>query len=332
METMIQAATLTGYFQVAFKHGINSLELLRQVGIDAVLLTSPEHRLPVTAVCELLERSAAVSGCTTFGLEMAELRQKRDVGAIGLLLAHKRTLREALLAAQQYRHLLNDALGLYIENAGDTVVIREEIISDAPHRARQATELAVGVLTKIFRALLGPNWHPRSVNFTHPEPADSRMHRSFFACPVHFSSEFNGIVCNAADLDAPNPAADLALVRYAESLAAPLNAASPDSLVADVRKAVYLLLPLEQANIDKVAQHLHMSTRTLQRRLDDLDVDFSAVLAGVRHELAVRYLSNPRFSLGRIAALLGYARQASFTRWFSARFGMTPRAWRATRI
>ena len=33
-------------------------------------------------------------------------------------------------------------------------------------------------------------------------------------------------------------------------------------------------------------------------------------------------------NIGRVAALLGYTRQASFTRWFVAHFGMTPRAWR----
>lgn len=328
METLIRSTTLTGYFRVARQHGLDPLVQVAEVGLDAALLAHPDHRIPVSAACRLLEISAERAACPTFGLEMAALRQKHDVGTIGLLLAHKRTLREALLTAAQYRHLLNDALGLYIETGVDLVTIREEVISGVTGQPRQATELAVGVLARICRALLGQHWKPRSVNFTHPAPADRRFHRRFFDCQVNFDSDFNGIVCTAADLDFPNPAADPELVRYAENLALPSQAAGPASLVLDVRRTVYLLLPLEQTSIEQVARHLHLSTRSLQRQLHVAGAEFSGLLADVRHELAVRYLSNARYPIGRVATLLGYSRQASFTRWFIARFGMTPSAWR----
>jgi AraC-like DNA-binding protein len=330
METMIRAATLTGYFQVARRHGLNPLELMRQVELDTASLLHPDQRIPVSSACRLLEISAQRSGCSTFGLEMAELRQKFDVGAVGLLLAHKRTLREALMTAVQYRHLLNDALGLYVESGGNVVSIREEVIPDAPTQTRQATELAVAIMARICRALLGQNWKPRSVNFTHPAPCDIGPHRRFFGCPVRFNSDFNGIVCTAADLDLPNPAADPELVRYAESLATPMNVACPDSIMQEVRKAIYLLLPLGQASIKEVAGMLHLSTRTLQRQLNALESDFATLLTNVRHDLAIRYLVAGRHPIGRVAELLAFSRQASFTRWFIAQFGMTPRAWRAS--
>ena len=329
METMVRAITLTNYVPVAQRHGLNPLKLLREVGLDASSLVNPEQRIPVSAACKLLEISAERSGCLTLGLEMAESRKKPDFGPMGLLLSHKRTLREALLTTVQYRHLLNNALGMHLETTGDKVVIREEVISDAPTLTRQANELAVGVMARICRGLLGPNWKPCSVNFTHPAPPDQSVHRHFFRCPLVFGSDFNGIVCMAADLDLPNPAADPELVRYAESLAAPLNATTnPESIVFEVRKAIYLLLPLEQASIDQVARSLHLSARTMQRQLNAMGAEFSSLLDDVRHDLAIRYLTNARNSIGQIAALLGYSRQASFTRWFSVRFGMTPRAWR----
>lgn len=331
MGTMIRASTLTGYLEVASRHKLNSLELLAGVGIEAAQVGDQGQRVPLSAVCRLLELSAERAGCTTFGLEMSELRQRRDVGPIGLLLAHARTLREALLMAERYHHLLNDALAIYIETVDDTVLIREEIIAGADVQTRQATELAVGVLSRICRVLLGAGWRPRSVNFTHAAPADASYHRRYFGCAVHFDREFNGIVCVAADLDVANPAADPALVRYGESLAAPLDAADHESIVFEVRRAIYLLLPLNEATIDGVAGKLRLSGRSLQRHLAEHGAEFIELLSDVRHELAIRYLSNPKFPIGRIAALLGYTRQASFTRWFIARFGQPPRAWRAER-
>ena len=40
METMVRATMLTGYFQVARRHGLNPLDLLREVGLDAGLLVN----------------------------------------------------------------------------------------------------------------------------------------------------------------------------------------------------------------------------------------------------------------------------------------------------
>ena len=100
------------------------------------------------------------------------------------------------------------------------------------------------------------------------------------------------------------------------------------SLLQEVRKNIYLLMPLEQASIERVAEQMHLSTRTLQRQLDHIGTSFSEVLDNVRKNLVLRYMKNSRYSIGQVASLTGYARQASFTRWFLANFGSSPRQWR----
>ncbi|CAD6516639.1 AraC family transcriptional regulator [Paraburkholderia metrosideri] len=328
METMLRSVAMSGYFDVTRRLGLNPVELVQQVGIDPAALANPEDRVPAAACCRLLELTANQASCPTLALQMAETRQKFGTGVVNVLLAHKRTLRDVLLAAAEFRHLLNEALAVYVEDAGETVTIREELVVDPGTPTRQAIELAVGILARHSSALLGNHWKPRAVHFTHLSPADSTFHRRFFGCPLEFGSDFNGFVCTAADLDYPNPAADLELVRYAESLATPLNAAATDSIELEVRKAIYLLLPVEQGTVDLVARHLRLSVRTLQRQLEAADTSFSALVEEVRRELAVRYMSNPRYPIGRVAALLGYNQQGSFTNWFASRFGMTPRDWR----
>lgn len=328
-EPMVRARALSGYLQVVRRFGLSPQDLLRQVGLDAAVLANPEHRLPIAAVCQLLEVAAAKANCGTFGLQMADTRHAFDFGIVELVLSHKRTLREVLLAAVQYRHLLNEALAIHVEAGGDKVVVREEIVAAPGIPTRQATELAVGLLSRNCIALLGSSWKPSSVNFAHTAPEDRRFHRQFFGCPVVFDSDFNGLVCAAADLDRPNPNADPELAKYAESLAQPLNVSGPESIVLDVRKTIHLLLPIEQATIEEVALHLHLSVRTMQRQLGAGGMNFSNLVDDVRRELAARYLSNARYPIGRVATLLGYSRQSSFTQWFGLRFGTTPRAWRA---
>ena len=80
--------------------------------------------------------------------------------------------------------------------------------------------------------------------------------------------------------------------------------------------------------VERVATACHVSVRTLQRQLTQQGLSFSMLVDEVRRQLAERYLRNPNYAMGQIAILLGYARQASFTRWFTQQFGATPSAWR----
>ncbi|WP_116368171.1 AraC family transcriptional regulator [Parahaliea mediterranea] len=329
MASKIRAASLRHYVELARQMGLDPHRLLAEVGLNAALLEQPDNRISTDASVALLENSALASNCPTFGLRMAETRQLSDLGAMSLLLLHQRTLRDALHITIHYRHLLNEALVMHIESAGNLVIIREEVVTEKAIPARQSTEYAMGVLFRLCRAIIGTHWLPHSVNFTHAPPPDLQLHRRMFGARVEFGAEFNGIVCPAADLDLPNPQAEPTMARYAEDFVSSLQGVEPLSEIQEVRQAIYMLLPMGRASIEQVAQALGVNARTLQRRLKDDDATFSDLINEVRSTLVQRYLSNPRYSLNQIADLLGYSVPSSFTRWFSARFGMAPVRWRA---
>jgi AraC-like DNA-binding protein len=332
MTGLVRAASLTNYLVVATHVGLNPTPLLARHNLTRKMLTDPENRIATASVVALLEDSARESNCDTFGLRMAELRKLADMGAISLLLTHQPTLRDVVKTITQYQHLLNDTLAIDIENADKQVILREEIVAELSTSARQATELAIGVLFRVCWALLGAQWHPVSVNFTHSAPADISVHKRIFRCSLVFNADFNGIVCPASDMDFPNPDADPAMARYAARLVdlLPDGALSiAPSTERDVRKAIYVGLPMGRATIEQVAQALGMNVRTLQRRLDECGRTFSDLVSEVRRDLVFRYMENPRYSISRVAELLGYAVLSSFTRWFTAQFGAAPIAWRA---
>ena len=329
--SLIRAATLTNYFEVARQLGLNPEPLLHAAGLSRSMLADPERRIPAAAAVRLLEDSARESGCDTFGLRMAESRQLSDFGVVSLLLIHQPTLRDALVATMNYRHLLNELLAIHVEDSGRTVVIREEFVPDSGTGSRQTIELALGVLHRLCSALLGPHWKPHSVNLTHGAPASLQVHRRVFRCALEFDREFNGIVCDAADLDFRNPSADPAMARYVKRLVESLPAPDQDAIATDVRKDLYILMPMGQATIEQVARGRGMTVRTLQRRLEAAGETFSDALNAVRTELALRYMQNRQYSLQVVGRLLGFSAPSSFTRWFSAEFGMAPSAWRKAR-
>ncbi|MET0657005.1 MAG: AraC family transcriptional regulator [Steroidobacteraceae bacterium] len=327
MTRMVRAAALTNYFEVAQQVALNPSAMLREAGVERALLADPDARIPASVVINLLEHSARASHCTSFGLRMAETRQISHFGPVGLLVTHQRTLREVLLALINYRHLLNEALALHIEDCGELVIIREEVVTDGAIHSRQATELALGVLARACSALLGSHWKPHCVLFTHAAPRDLQLHRRIFKCDLQFGAEYNGLVCAAADLNYPCSAANPALARYAEQFLQALPKSHEKSTGMEVREAIYLLLPMGRATVEQVAQSLAVNVRTLQRQLEEEGETFSGLINSVRRALAVRYIEGGQHSLGHIAELLGYATQTSFTRWFKTEFGMAPTQW-----
>jgi AraC-like DNA-binding protein len=331
MAHFVRSASLGNYAEVARRHGLDPLRMMRGAGLDPALVSNPDLRIPVLSVVQLLETSARESACATFGLEMAESWRMSDFGAVSLLLAHQRTLREAIEETVRYRHLLNDAVALSIEDAGAFVIVREELLVESAARSRQAIELAIGVVFRMFRALLGPHWKPRRIQFAHPAPRDLAVHRRTFGPNVAFGGDFNGIVCDAVDVDRPNPAADPAMAGYARRFVDSLSGAGHPDDAQDVRRCIYQLLPRGRADIGHVAQVLGTNPRALQRRLEARGESFSALLNATRREQVLRYLDNPAYSLTQVAALLGYGFPSSFTRWFTAEFGKSPARWRSGR-
>lgn len=331
MSAFVRGATLSNYAEVAAQVGLDANAMLRAHGIDRRALSDQDMRIPTVKVAELLEASAAASDCPTFGLRMAESRQLADFGAVSLLITHQATMREALMTVVRYRQLLNPSLILEVEEHDDVVVVREELLVTGVGSTRQAYELAIGVLYRLFRAVLGSRWRAQSANFAHGAPADLTVHRRVFGPICEFNSDFNGLTCSRSDMEAANPSADPKLAQLAERYVLTLPTAEQRSVATDVQKAIYMLLPFGQATIGDVAASLNLNPRTLQRRLTAENAAFGDLLNGVRRELTERYVSNETLPLSRVAGLVGFSRQSSFSRWFADEFGGSASRWRADR-
>jgi AraC-like DNA-binding protein len=330
MPVLLRAATLSNFAEVAQQASLSPRTLLREVGLDPAALGDPDMRIPAGAVLTLLENAARASGWPNFGLRMAESRRLADFGAVSLLIAHQASLREGLQTTIRHLHTINPALTIEIEDLGDLVIIREDLLTDDARPTPQAYELAVGAMFRMCSALLGPRWRPQMVVFTHGAPNDLSVHRRMFGPNVLFEGDFNGVVCSGADLDRANPSADPKLASYARRFVETLGAAETSSTSREVRKQAHHLLPLGRASIAQIARSMGLNVRTLQRRLAAEGEEFSNILNSVRRDTTLRHLENPNLSLTQVAGLLGYRQLSSFTRWFGAEFGVSPTGWRNT--
>ena len=243
MSARIRSASLSGYIVLATSLQLPAQRMLRAAGIDPHSLENPETLIDVLAVRRLLEASAKAAGVEDFGLRLVASRRLSNLGPISLVLRDEPTGRQVLQTLFRYMRLLNESLLTRIEEAGDLVIIREEFLLSQPGTVRQSMELAVGVLFRILRELLGAQWEPRQVLFMHRPPVDLGSHLRVFGRFVTFNAEFNGIVCSRYDLDKRIERADPAMAsiarQYLDDMLLSPEMDTPDR----VRQLVIAMLP-----------------------------------------------------------------------------------------
>ena len=200
--------------------------------------------MPAAAVSRVLERSADESGLEDFGLRLAGLRRLATLGPLSVVLSQEPDLRSALTLLCRYEHSYNEALRLRLDEDGDLATMRLWFEFGEPAPTRQATELATATLLGIVRELLGRQWEPLSMCFTHRAPASLDAHRAVFGPRLQFGHEFSGLVFYATELDAANTASDPLLRPYADQLRKALGAPPAATVTGQVTQLVEMLLPV----------------------------------------------------------------------------------------
>jgi len=174
----------------------------------------------------------------------------------------------------------------------------------------------------------GQPLRPKRVEFQRPL-THRELYEKHFRCPVKFKAAQNALVFSKSDMDLPFVTynADL-LGTVAPQLEAELSEQLAQKTFSEQAKGILKqLLAGQRPGIDDLARELHLSTRTLQRRLTDQGITFQRLLDEARRELARHYLLHSSRELNETAYLLGYEDANSFFRAFQHWEGTSPRQW-----
>jgi AraC-like DNA-binding protein len=153
----------------------------------------------------------------------------------------------------------------------------------------------------------------------------------YFGCPVVCGQSRNVMVFRASDAALPFVTRNAELLdMLAPQLEQDLrqHISGEDGFLELVRGAIQQRLTGHRPTTGDVARELHMSSRTLQRRLQESGSSFQRVLDEARHQMARYYLRNSVLELNEAAYLLGYEDANSFARAFRGWEGVPPSHWR----
>jgi AraC-like DNA-binding protein len=302
-------------------------ELLSVVGLTETALQNPLDRLPVETMCELLERARVLTGEPGLGYYLGLQKRVSVYGYLGFAAVSASSLREALELAVRFGPLFSTAISLNLHvEGGAASLCFEEQVDLGPARDIVLISLLFGLQT-IGTALTGQE-AGGSADLAIPQP-DYQARFANLAHDLRFGQPFNRLVVDAKTLDFPIVTAD----RMALQMARTLCERSLDDLGFDTGLVdrVRRLVANDQngfRSLEQVATCMHLSPRTLKRRLAAQGVSFSALVDRERREKAMVLLRSSRLSIDDVAERLDYSTASTFVRAFHRWTGTTPGAYR----
>jgi AraC-like DNA-binding protein len=201
------------------------------------------------------------------------------------------------------------------------------------HASRHLAESVFAGIRVFGNWLAGRPLPPAGIAFMHAAPDDCREHERIFGGPVAFGAPAHAARFDATLLTWPVPNADIGLYpvlqQHAEQLLHEKQRAAHDpGIVAEVRAAIMRNLAQNRVRLPLIADELHITQRTLQRKLQEAGVTFQQVLDQTRQALALDYLRQGTLSIAAVAFMLGYQEQSSFNHAFKKWTGVNPGAYR----
>jgi AraC-like DNA-binding protein len=284
-----------------------------------------ERRLPLAALSDFLTDLERESGDAAIGLRLGRLLGPAAFGIAGYIAMAGPTLIEALPRVIGYQRLVADGLSLRATIDAGTVRMHLEYATATTPRALSDLFMA-GV--RCFGAwLLGCEPPLSQVSFRYGQPADTTLHEEVFGCMPQFGAVEDGFTLDLAWFHAPLRTGEPSLAPLLEAQAARLlGALRNENFVTTVSQMIVDLLPAGTVGITAVADGLHASPRTVQRRLQAHGLTFNRLLQEVRMDLANRYLADREISLQDIAGRLGYSEHSSFCHAYRQWTGRPPSA------
>ena len=316
------------------------LERLAAVGVDVALVlqrarlsrSQLEARAHLTthqffAFWRVVEQ---VSGKRDLGLRLGSEASPHQLDVASLAALHAPNLGEALKKLARYKRLVCPE---EIETAivdGEAQIRFHWILADE-QIPQVIVDGSFATIIAIAHQGTGRRIVPRRVELTRRR-ADEQTLTHHFGCDIHFDAPLDLLVLDERALAEPFLTHNENLLAVMlPGLEAAMAEHGPTRTVADdVRMILGRRMHGERPTVDKIADEMRMSPRTLQRRLEALGTTYQELLDEVRRQSARRLLSNTDLDAGEVAFLLGFEELNSFTRAFHTWEGTTPTRWRAS--
>lgn len=309
--------------------GLSPDAALRRAGLPIGLFNADKILVSTEEFFALYQGIAEASNDPAFGLKLGTEERLERYDPIKIAAISARSFRDAIERISRYKQLTCPEEIRVVERGNEAAVQFIWLLAHdkEPHLL---VDVCFAWIISLAHRGIGRTVRPKRVEFQRPA-AHREMYEKHFRSSVKFRADRNALVFNRANMELPfvTHNADL-LGIVAPQLEAELTEQLAQKTLCEQAKGILKhLLAGQRPGIQDLARELHLSTRTLQRRLTEQGITFQRLLDDARRELAHHYLLHSSRELNETAYLLGYEDANSFFRAFQHWEGTSPGHWRA---
>jgi AraC-like DNA-binding protein len=309
--------------------GLSPETALRRAGLPMGLFKADKILVSTKEFFALYRGIAETSNDPGFGLKLGTEERLERYDPIKIAAISARSFRDAVERISRYKQLTCPEEIRVVERGNEAAVQFVWLLAHDKEPPLLVDVCFAWIISVAHRGI-GRPVSPKRVELQRPA-ADREIYEKHFGSPVRFRADRNALVFNKADMDLPflTHNADL-LGIVAPQLEAELTEQLAQKTFSEQAKGILKhLLAGQRPAIQDLARELHLSTRTLQRRLSEQGITFQRLLDDARRELAHHYLLHSSRELNETAYLLGYEDANSFFPAFQHWEGTSPGHWRA---
>jgi AraC-like DNA-binding protein len=327
----MRAANLRGFSDYVRSRGGAPRRMLERYDIDPIVLADPDSHIACKSVVAIFEHCSLLFDDPLFGLRLAEVQDADVFGCVNALCRAAPDMRTAVSCLIDYLPLVHSPEAvLELAELGQEAELRWAVRSDLGFND-QANYQTILLILKLLRTVSSGRFQASRVNLcatarAHDLPEIDRL----IGAPVQMGAAQNSIAFSAAMLDLPINSADRLIFRLLGGYLARLRIINRVNIVERTQSYVSGALPTGTCHVERCAEKLGLSVRSLQVKLAARGLSFSEIVENQREQLAIIYLGQTRMPLDEVAERLGYAEQTSFGRAFKRWTGQTPRTFRST--
>jgi AraC-like DNA-binding protein len=334
-ELTVAAGLARGLLELAVLKGADEKTLLRRAGIDLEDLQDQDNRIPFEKYVTLMRAGKELTGDPALALHYGETNDMAQISVVGLLGLASETMMEAFQQLNRYGRLViefdggPDRFRMASERGGIWIVDNRQQPNDFP----ELTE------STFARMLCGPRRFgvtqlAKAVHVTHKAPAYRAEYERIYGATVTFESDWNAVLIDEKWADfriqlQPRYVFGI-LSEHADALLK--NLEKSKTTRGRVESLLMPILHTGDVSMDLIAGKMALSRQTLFRKLKAEGVTFEKVLDGLRHKLALHYLSGKKVSVNETAYLVGFSEPAAFSRAFKRWTGTSPREMRSASV
>lgn len=309
------------------ENAINPVPLLVQAGIAPDIINNVQGE--ITCAQELLFQQYFTDKTRNIpGLWMRTGLRYRvmSYGPLGLAVLAASNVTEGLHVLGAFQGLTFSLMYYEVEMEDDQAVALTAHDHDAPASLREFhQERALGSVTMFLNDMQPPQFPLVRIESTLQRAAGWQGCDALLGAPVIFGAKTTRWIFKKGAGDLPLPMASPLLEETYSSLCKKLvaTASVQNSFVSHV---LDLLVRSGRGfpSAAEVAAQLHVSERTLHRRLESNNTSFGKLLDRIRYDRALDLLNKSTLTIEKIADMLGFSETSSFTRAFKRWSGVSP--------